>query len=381
MSDWDGTIVLCAAVRWDGIKMQDRHTAEQLRSHAPVLYVDPPLSRLSRHKRAGDAPLGRPLLRVIGPGLACLSPVVPPKSSHPALAGLASRLVRRQLATAVRTLAARVDTVLTTWLFLDIYGACSERRRVYSWSDDPVGAAALWGHSPQRLAAAEARLARSSDLIVAVSQGATERLRARGYPAAYLPNGCDTVPFDGLDQVAPARDVPLQGPIAGFVGHLNGRADLALLEGVADAGLGLLLIGPRDPAFEPRRFTQLTARPNVAYLGPRAYADLPAYMQLIDVGLVPYRLDEFNRLSFPMKTLEYLAAGRPVVATSLPEIRALGTDLVTLADSPGQFAAAAARQSTLAREPLLVTRRREFAGRHSWGERATRLVQLLGEPV
>lgn len=373
--------MLCAAVRWDGVKMQDRQTAEQLRRHAPVLYVDPPVSHLSRlRRRAGAAPSG-PRLRVLGPGLACLSPVVPPKPSHPAVTGLASSLVRRQLAAAVRTLGARVDAVLTTWLFLDVYGACGERRRVYSWSDDPAGAAVLWGHSPQRLAAAETRLAGASDLIVAVSEGATEKLRAQGYPAAYLPNGCDTAPFDGLDQVPAAGDVPLQGTIAGFVGHLNGRTDLALLEGVADAGLGLLLIGPRDAAFEPQRFERLVARSNVAYLGPRPYADLPAYMKLIDVGLVPYRLNEFNRLSFPMKTLEYLAAGRPVVATSLPEIRALGTDLVALADGPGEFAAAAERQSALARDPTLVARRREFAGHHSWAQRATRLVELLAEPV
>ena len=179
----------------------------------------------------------------------------------------------------------------------------------------------------------------------------------------------------------PADDVDLRGPIAGFVGHLNSRTDLALLEAVADAGTSLLLIGPKDPAFEPERFERLARRDNVAYLGPRPFEQLPAYFRLIDVGLVPYGPTEFNLHSFPMKTLEYLAAGRPVVSTSLPAVRWLDTELVTLADTPGQFAAGVAREVGLARDPMLVRSRREFAAQHSWAERAARLAELIGVPV
>lgn len=378
---WDELIVLCAAVRWDGVRMQDRQMAEQLRRHVPVLYVDPPVSHLSRFKSpAPAAGRSRSRLQVLAPGLARLTPIVPPKPSHPAVAPWASLLVRRQLAAAVRCLGGRVQALITQWLFLDVYGACGERRRVYSWSDDPVAAAELWGHRPERLAAAEARLAQASDLIVAVSEGATERLLACGLPAAYLPNGCDTELFAGLEAAEAATDVPLDGPLAAFVGHINGRIDLALLEGVADSGIGLLLIGPRDAAFAPARFERLAARPNVVHLGPRAYEQLPAYLKLAAVGLVPYLQSDFNRWSFPMKTLEYLAAGLPVVATPLPAIRGLGTDLVALAETPQRFAAAVRRQAELARRPDLVARRRAFAAARSWADRADRLMQLLAQP-
>lgn len=381
-SAWDELIVLCAGVRWDDVKMADRHMAEQLVAHGPVLYVDPPVSHLTRLNRADVAPsLKGPRLRVLGPGLARLSPVVPPKPTHPAVAPLATYIARRQLRRAVRSLGGTVRAVISTWLFVDAYGVCGERRRVYWWTDDPVGAAALWGHTEDRMAAADERLARASDLIVAVSEGATQRLRERGLPAEYLPNGCDAALFAGVDDVAAARDVALAGPIAAFVGHLNTRTDLSLLEGVADSEVGLLLIGPKDPSFEPDRFARLTARANVAYLGPRAFEQLPAYLNLIDVGLVPYGPTEFNRWSFPMKTLEYLAAGRPVVSTSLPAIRWLDTDLVTLADTPAEFAASVAQQAPLARQPELVAQRRAFASTHSWANRADRLVRLIDQPA
>ena len=378
---WDRTIVLCAGNRWDGVKMQDRHLAENLRAHAPVLYVDPPVSHLSRLKNPeAAAPIERPRLRILGPGLACLTPIVPPKPTHPAVVPIATWATKRQLRGAVRSLGASVHAVISTWLFLDVYRVCGERRRVYWWTDDPVGAAELWGQSADRLAAADERLAHASDLVVAVNEGATQRLQERGHPAAYLPNGCDAAAFAGVDQVAAATDVDLPSPIAAYVGHLNSRTDLALLEGVADTGMGLLLIGPKDPAFEPERLGRLIARSNVSYLGRRPHEELPSYLKLVDVGLVPYGATEFNRWSFPMKTLEYLAAGRPVVATALPATRSLDTDLVTLADTPEEFAASVRQQAQLARQPELVTRRRAFASMHTWADRADRLVRLLEQP-
>ena len=258
---WDGLIVICAANSWDDIKLADRHMAERLAQHAPVLYVDPPISHLTRfNKPVLAAPTQGERLTTVAPRIARLSPVVAPKPTHPLMVGTAAWMARRQLGRAIRSLgAARVEAVVTTWLFFNVYGACGERRRVYWWQDDPVGAAALWGVSADRLAAAEERLARASDLVVAVNEGAVERLAGRGFPSAYLPNGCDAESFAHVEDAEAAADVKLKGPIAGFVGHLNSRTDLALLEAVADAEVSLLLIGPRDPAFEPERFARLAA--------------------------------------------------------------------------------------------------------------------------
>jgi glycosyltransferase involved in cell wall biosynthesis len=381
-SEWDGLIVLCAANSWDDTKLADRHMAERLAAHAPVLYVDPPVSHLTRFNKPAVAASTRgPRLSVVAPRIARHTPLVAPKPTHPLVLRTTSWLVRRQLAAAVRQLGGRVEAVVSTWLFVDAYGVCGERRRVYWWQDDPVGAAEHWGAGVDRLARAEERLARASDLIVAVTEGAAERWRSRGLPAVYLPNGCDAEFFADVDDVDAAADVVLQGPVAGFIGHINSRTDLALLEAVADAEVSLLLIGPKDPSFEPGRFDRLAERPNVAYLGSRPFEELRSYLKLMDVGLVPYGSTEFNKWSFPLKTLEYLAAGRPVVATSLPAMRSLDTDLIALADTPSAFAALVAREAAVRRDADDVRRRREFAARHSWADRADQLVRLLAAPA
>jgi glycosyltransferase involved in cell wall biosynthesis len=344
--------------------------------------VDPPISPLTRFNKPAVAKSAKgPRLRAAAPRIARLTPLVAPKPTHPAMLSTTSWLVRRQLRAAVRRLGSRAHAVVSTWLFVDAYGVCGERRRVYWWRDDPVGAAEYWGASAERLGRAEERLARASDLVVAVNEGAAQRWEARGVAAAYLPNGCDAEFFADVEDADLPADVDLARPIAGFVGQLNSRTDLALLEAVADAGTSLLLVGPRDPAFEPERFDRLTARPNVAYVGSRPFEEMRSYLKLIDVGVVPYGPTEFNRWSFPLKTLEYLAAGRPVVATSLPAVRWLDTDLVTLADTPADFAASVVRDAALPRDADLLARRRAFALRHSWGERAARFARLIDVPA
>jgi len=376
--DWHGTIVLCAANSWDDVKLADRHMAERLTAHAPVLYVDPPVSRLTRFNNpAVAASLTGDRLRVVGPNLARYTPLVLPKPRHPMMRATSSLLVRRQLRAAIRRLGGDVGAIVSTWLFIDAYGIAGDVPHVYWWQDDPVGAAALWGVSADRLERGENELASASDLIAAVNDEVTGRWRARGFPAAFLPNGCDAPFFAAVDDAEDPPDVDLPGPIAGFVGHLNSRTDLALLEAVADAGTSLLLIGPKDPEFEPERFDRLAGRPNVAYVGPQPFEALPSYLKATDVGLVPYADTPFNRGSFPMKTLEYLSAGRAVVATPLPAVRWLDTDLVTLGATPQQFAAAVADEAARERGAELVAARQAFAARHSWAERASQLAGLL----
>jgi teichuronic acid biosynthesis glycosyltransferase TuaH len=124
--------------------------------------------------------------------------------------------------------------------------------------------------------------------------------------------------------------------------------------------------------------SRLVARPNVEWVGPKRFDELPSYLRIIDVGLLPYVDSAFNRASFPLKTLEYLAAGRPVVATTLPVIRWLDTELIATADEPDIFARRTAEEATTSRSPDLIERRRAFAATHSWSKRVEQLAEVLG---
>jgi glycosyltransferase involved in cell wall biosynthesis len=380
---WDGLAVLCAANNYDGIKLADQHMAEELARLRPVLYVDPPISVLTPKKHPYIATsLQQPRLRMQSPGLARLTPVVQPLPARRGMTVVTNILLRTLLRRATARLGGTVDAVVSAWPLHPIFGACRERTSIYWAQDDFVGGAALLGLNAAHLGAGELRVAAQADAIVAANPLVDERWRRSGSATHLIPFGVDAAAYEAVDHLDVPKAVSLPRPIAGFVGHINDRTDLALLEAIAARGRSLLLVGPRHPAFEPERWNALIARTNVAWVGPQPFSALPPYLAAIDVGLVPYRDSAFNRGSFPLKTLEYLAAGRPVVATDLPATRWLNTDLVTVATAPSDFADAVDVLLDRPRTGPDVCARRAFAIRHSWARRAADLLEVIdGSPV
>jgi teichuronic acid biosynthesis glycosyltransferase TuaH len=387
--NWDGLVVLCAANSWDSVKFADQHLAEALAELAPVLYVDPAVSLLSPRKRPElRAGLDEPRLRLLAPNLARLTPVVLPGPERPGMAAVTTWLVARAQRRAVAALlgpGGRPRAVIGVSALVRTLGVSGERLKVYWAQDDFVGGAELFGASAARIRAGEQRLAAAADLIVASSPLVAETWRGRGRADTLLiPFGCDAERFAATDEAEPATDVDLPGPVAGFVGHLGDRIELALLEAVADSGRSLLLVGPRHPRFELERMEKLLARDNVQWVGAKPFAALPSYLRAIDVGLVPYADSAFNRGSFPLKTLEYLAAGRAVVASDLPAIRWLLEQgageggLIEVAADPAGYAAAVGRALERSGDAGAVARRRAFAAEHSWAKRAEAFAAALG---
>jgi glycosyltransferase involved in cell wall biosynthesis len=299
---------------------------------------------------------------------------------------IARTLARRRAADALATLgadicgvvAASAEPVLRPW-------SRTLGKRVYYATDDFVGGAELMGYSRAYMRRAQASNLRSAELALAVSQPLADSLRARrGAPRVeVLPNGCDA---DGLAAVPlqePASCIRLVGPVAGVVGQLNDRLDIGLLEAVADRGDSLLLVGPRceRDSRTTRLLDTLIERPNVQWVGRQPAEALPALLAGITVGLTPYVDSEFNRASYPLKTLEYLAAGRQVVSTSLPATCHLDADLVVSAHTVSDFADAVHRALQEPESGVRVARRQAFAREHSWDTRARALLRLLGQPV
>jgi teichuronic acid biosynthesis glycosyltransferase TuaH len=377
--DWDGLVVILAANSWDAVKMADRHLAEHLTRHAPVLYVDPPVSWLTpwRQPEVRESLLG-PRVRAVAPRLVRLTPVVSPGPLRPGIATLTSALVRRALAAAVRGLGAQVRAVVSAAPLLDVFGACGEVLRIYWAQDDFVAAAQLIGHDAGRLAEAELRSGGGADLVVAANPSVAARWRRLGHESVLIPYGTDWRAYRSVEELPPPADVRLPRPIAGFVGHINDRIQLALLEAVATHRQSLLLVGPMHPHLDHGRMAALLARPNVQWVGPKAFDQLPPYLGTIDVGLVPYTRSAFNLGSFPLKTLEYLAAGRPVVTSDLPATRWLDTEFIAIANHPESFARIVDALLAEPRDAALINARREFARRHGWDERANAWADLLG---
>ncbi|MGZ8734385.1 MAG: glycosyltransferase [Acidimicrobiia bacterium] len=369
--DWSDAVVLCAGTPWDGNRFPDQHIAERLARNTPVIYVDPPTWR-------GHFPTREPgALELLAPGLARLRPYGVPGVERALLYQVNERMTRRAIAAALRALDASAAALVLACC-RDLLGAAGERLSVFYGTDDFVAGAELMGVPEARLRRREARNLQRADRVVAVSETLAEKWRGLGAQVDLIPNGVDDALFAHVDERPFPDDVVLPGPIAGFVGHLSNRIDLSLLETLSARGVSILLVGPRQASFEMERIGRLLEQPNVQWVGPKPFTALPAYLGAIDVGLTPYTDTAFNRGSFPLKTLEYLAAGRAVVATDLPSVRSLDTELIRIASGPEAFAAAVAAAFAEVRTPDLVGARRAFARVHSWDARADSFSQVLG---
>jgi glycosyltransferase involved in cell wall biosynthesis len=171
---------------------------------------------------------------------------------------------------------------------------------------------------------------------------------------------------------------PHDRPVAGYVGVVDERLDLVLLAEMA-AELPewtVRLVGP-VAKIEQHLLPRGT---NVEHLGQRPYAELPEVMAGFDVALMPFALNEATRAISPTKTLEYLAAGLPVVSTRVPDVVADYADVVHLADDGRSFAAAC--RTLLTSDPSERDRRaRPLQQRQEWDAIVAGMAALLDEAV
>lgn len=241
-------------------------------------------------------------------------------------------------------------------------------------------------------ASVEAEVFSSADALIAVSEQVREYARARCDSikrAVVVPNGVD--PYRFRPQVEPARvaGVGEDAFVVGFVGSLKAWHDHeALLDAFAvlasrDPRFHLLIVGDgptRDWIEGYVRGARLQGR--VTVTGWVSYEELPALLTRADVAVAPYgRLEEFY--FSPLKLFEYMAAGRPIVASAIGQVRDVIVDGTTgLLVEPGDVDGLVRAVERLFRDPRLRYSLGEEAVRsaqeYTWEKNAARTVEIAG---
>jgi glycosyltransferase involved in cell wall biosynthesis len=256
----------------------------------------------------------------------------------------------------------------TVWLYtpmgLDLARALEPARLVYDVMDD----LASFAKAPPDMRERQAELLREADIVFTGGRSLQEGVVDRRPDAHLFPSGVDP------DHYAAARRRNGSGtrPVAGYVGVIDERLDLDLIAGLADelSDWEIRLIGP---VMEKIDLNDLPRAENIVYRGMRAYEQLPEEMAELDVALMPFALNEATRSISPTKTLEYLAAGLPVVSTRIRDVVSDFGDVVELADDAPGFAAAC--RGMFGAGPPDVG---DLLESRSWDTIAERMGELLG---
>ncbi|MDR3507376.1 MAG: glycosyltransferase [Caulobacteraceae bacterium] len=201
------------------------------------------------------------------------------------------------------------------------------------------------GMPREAILTAEAELTRRADVIFTTAPNLYEMHRTSNPETYFFPNVADYQHFAKArapETAAPDDLAKIPSPRVGFVGAISGyKLDLPLIRAVADSrpDMSFVMIGEVGEGDPWTDASLLEGCDNIHLMGGRAYDSLPAYLKGMDVAILPSLANEYTRSMFPMKFFEYLAAGLPVVATSLPALSGYG-EVATFCDGPEAFAAA-----------------------------------------
>ncbi|MFZ4797214.1 MAG: glycosyltransferase [Bacteroidia bacterium] len=181
------------------------------------------------------------------------------------------------------------------------------------YSRDNLMSVAYWYKHGHLL---EPELVAKCNVVTANSTYLTDIAKQHNSNSFYVGQGCETDAFD-MDKITtiPSDIEKINGPIIGYIGALyKQRLDLDLIEHIAITKplWNIVLIGPEDEAFKKSTLHQLK---NVHFLGLKDSKELPAYLARFDVAINPQILNEVTIGNYPRKIDEYLAMGKPTVAT------------------------------------------------------------------
>jgi len=313
-------LLICHShLRWDWVYQRPQHLLSRLGRHWPVLVEEEPVF--------DDRTPGLDLIPVTE-GVTVLRPHRRGDQDFDL-----GRLVEDYVALV------RGRRPLVRWFYSPVFAPYADRLGgdqvvVYDCMDE----LANFAGAPSGLADAEARLLGRADIVFTGGRSLYESKKDRNPNVHCFPSCVESDHFGAaLDAglVLPPDIANLPRPVFGYYGAVDERLDYDLISALADApGVGsVVLVGPVikvDPASLPRR-------ENLHYLGQKSYAALPAYLKGFDVCLMPWALNEATRTISPTKTLEYMAAGKPIVSTAVRDVVRDHGDLVFVAEGPTHF--------------------------------------------
>ena len=245
---------------------------------------------------------------------------------------------------------------------------------IYYRRDYVIGEA-YWRRHGTRL---EPELAASADLVLANSTRFAAELQAYNPHTYPIETGVNLKlynPAKKYETPGDMQDIPR--PIIGYMGTINStRLDGDLLYQIISQrpDYSFVFTGPEDDIFRRNRIHSLK---NAYFTGQKKVDELPAYIAAYDVCINPQMVNEITDGNYPLKIDEYLAMGKPTVATSTHTMRHIFANHTHLATTPEEWLSAIDRAVTEADDEELAKQRIAFAETNSWGHSVKKIYDII----
>ena len=368
-------IVVHSHLRWDFVWQRPQQLLSRLSASHRVLFIEEPLF-------IDDVATPRLDLTLPLPRVHRAVPILPAalRDRYDESIAQVRELVRTQMGAggAIAGLFERpIQWFYTPMPAPAMIGAFDERIAVYDCMDE----LSKFRFAPTALVDRERLLLASADVVFTGGYRLSQSKRKLHDNVHFFGCGVDVVHFArarAADLDVPEPLASLGKPVMGYYGVIDERIDYELLARLSAAfpEAALVMVGPVVKV-DPRELPQA---PNIHWLGQRRYEELPAHLKGFDVCLMPFALNAATEFINPTKTLEYMAAGKPIVSTPISDVLHHFADVAEVGTTHEEFLAAVARAME-APDAKRIARGLELARHSTWDSVVSQMARILRDAV
>lgn len=353
-------IIVFSHLRWEFVKQRPQHIMERLAKKSRVLFVEEPIA-------FEESNYGTANLIEINDNLM----VIQPRTEWDNF---------RDLKKVVETYSHLTSHNPIVWFYSAAFYPILQYLDYSLVVFDCMDELAAFKGAPKALLAMEKKLLSAADVVFTGGKSLYESKRVHNQNTHCFPSSVDKLHFQkafARKTEIPADIARITKPIVGFYGVIDERMDLPLLAKVAKLNptVSFVMIGPVVKISE----SDLPRANNIHYLGNKSYDVLPNYLKAFNIAMMPFALNESTRFISPTKTLEFMAAHKPIISTPIYDVRRDYSREVEIVHTAQEFSQAIAQylHETVAQRKQRITLQKAVIERTSWNTTAARMQQLM----
>ena len=307
-------IVFCH-LRWEFVYQRPQHIISRLSSNIKVLFIEEPLP--SQSGNSGNLIMVSDTLHVLQPNVINIE----------AIANIIPEYVKNK-------------NIPYGWFYSASFSPLLEQLDFETVIYDCMDELSLFKGAPEHLINQEKYLMAHADIIFTGGKSLYESKKQWHENVHCFPSSVDESHFaKALNGITVPDDIAnLQSPVVGYYGVIDERIDLVLLHETALKlpNVSFVMIGPLAKIGE----ADLPREANIHYLGMKSYDVLPHYLKAFDIAMMPFALNDATKYISPTKTLEYMAARKPIISTKIVDVLRDYSRCVSLIETADEFAEA-----------------------------------------
>lgn len=345
-------LVFCH-LRWNFVYQRPQHLISRLSTSMKTLFVEEPIPFGPGEEGSFELDPVSPQLHVLRPRTSSITGIVD--------------ILKKLLPT---------NRIEVGWFYSPAFSEVLSEFHFDKLVYDCMDELSLFRGAPPQLVEQERFLLSEVDIVFTGGKSLYEAKRKHHDRVYCFPSSVERSHFSEASKSAELpKDIrSINAPVIGYFGVIDERIDLQLLQQVAvlNPDKNFVMLGPLAKISEQ----DLPREKNLHYLGFKAYSELPKYIAAFDIAMMPFALNDATRFISPTKTLEYMAAGKPIISTPIKDVERDYKHCLAIVRTPEEFSAAI--EELLKKLPTEYLADYEtILDRTSWDSTAERMKQII----